>query len=121
MRTEEEASPPEEPFFYFRMLRPRSHPARWPLFIEVWTRPRPRSVETFFEVLRALGEGGKPWSELEALLGKKMSTATLSRRLKDGMRHGLIVKTLGPDGRVIYELTAKGRMVLEMAELEDWA
>ena len=48
-----------------------------------------------------------------------MSTATLSKRLKDGLRHGLITRTLRPDGRVIYELTAKGKAVLEWMREND--
>ena len=77
-------------------------------------RPRAaRTVETLLRVMEALEEGGKPWSELEARLAGQMSTATLSKRLKDGLRHGLITRTLRPDGRVIYELTAKGKAVLE--------
>jgi len=42
-----------------------------------------------------------------------MSTATLSKRLKNGLRHGLIVKNIRQNGRVIYELTAKGKALLE--------
>ena len=79
-------------------------------------RPRGRkekTVKTMIKVMEALEEGGKPWSELEARLAGQMSTATLSKRLKDGLRHGLITRTLRPDGRVVYELTAKGKAVLE--------
>ena len=72
-------------------------------------------------VLEALQEGGKTWSALEAELGKEMSTATLSKRLKNGIRHGLVVKTLRPDGKVVYELTAKGKALLDWArEKELW-
>jgi len=48
-----------------------------------------------------------------------MSTATLSKRLKNGLRHGLIVRSLRQDGRVIYELTAKGKALLERAREEN--
>jgi len=78
-----------------------------------------RTVETLLKVMEALEEGGKPWSELEARLAGQMSTATLSKRLKDGLRHGLITRTLRPDGRVIYELTAKGKAVLEWMREND--
>jgi len=63
--------------------------------------------------LEALEEGPKPWAELENRLTGEMSTATLSKRLKNGMRHGLIVRGLRQNGRVIYELTAKGKALLE--------
>ena len=77
---------------------------------------REKTVETMIKVMRALAERGKPWSELERELAGQMSTATLSKRLKNGLRHGLITRTLRPDGRVIYELTAKGKAVLEWME-----
>ncbi len=76
---------------------------------------RPKTVQTLYKVLEALEDGGKPWSDIEALLAREMSTATLSKRLKDGMRHGLIVRSLRENGRVIYELTAKGKALLEWA------
>jgi len=76
---------------------------------------RDRTVETLYKVLEALEEGGRTWSELEDELKGQMSTATLSKRLKNGLRHGLVVRTLRSNGRVIYELTAKGKALLERA------
>ncbi|RLF92933.1 hypothetical protein DRN52_07235 [Thermococci archaeon] len=75
-----------------------------------------KTIQTLRRVLEVLEEGGKPWAELESCLSKEMSTATLSKRLKNGLSQGLIVRSLRGNGRIVYELTAKGKALLERAK-----
>ena len=64
----------------------------------------------FKDVLEVLKEGKKRWKDLEAAI--KMSKATLSSRLKNGISLGL-VETKFEDGTKYYALTERGKKILK--------
>ena len=81
------------------------------------TRTRDRRVEkTLYKVLETLKEKPLTWAEIVGILIHKVSSATISRRLKNGINQGLITKTLRENGKPAYTLTAKGTALLEKLE-----
>jgi len=126
MATRAEERPP--PFFFRRyrrylpLITTRLHaPRTMELMIIEETREVPMSrrvEESLYKVLNVLREGGKTWSEIEKALSGTLSPATISRRIKNGLNQGLIMKTLRDDGKVVYELTAKGLALLEKGDNE---
>ena len=82
--------------------------------------PRYISVERarhlLLDVLKLLKEGPKTWSEIERRLRGRASTATLSRRLKECLEEGLVVKTVRENGKAAYQLTARGQALVEDLE-----
>lgn len=70
------------------------------------------------EILVQLGEGPKRFSEFKPVI--PISTSTLSRRLKEGVKDGVWEQSLEEqdDGSSvkIYELTEKGEKFYEVAE-----
>ena len=83
------------------------------------SRIRDRRVEeSLYKVLEALRGKSLTWTELVEKLSKKVSPATISRRLKNGINQGLIAKTLRENGKPAYTLTAKGEALLERIKEE---
>jgi len=118
MATRAEEHPP--PFFFRRYLPLVTTHLRAPRTMELMVaeeehkaRMSRRVEESLYRVLSVLREGGKTWSEIEEALSGTLSPATISRRLKNGINQGLISKALRENGRVVYELTAKGIALLE--------
>ena len=107
---------------YLRMARRREKPRSLtyiPTFSIKHTLPVDRRVEkTLYKVLETLKEKPLTWAEIVETLAHKVSPATISRRLKNGINQGLIAKTLRENGKPAYTLTAKGTALLERIKEE---
>ncbi len=76
-----------------------------------------RVLRSLFMVLKALESEPLTWTELVRRV-ERLSPATISRRLREGLVQGLITKTVRDDGREVYYLTAKGKALLEALKRE---
>ena len=76
-----------------------------------------RVLRSLFMVLKELENEPLTWTELVRRV-ERLSPATISRRLREGLVQGLITKTVRGDGREVYYLTAKGKALLEALKRE---
>ncbi len=70
-----------------------------------------------YEILKALKEGPKSWSDLEDI--EDMNPAKLARRLKELLNNGLVQIVIihnRPTGTKAYEITDLGRKILTKLE-----